>query len=144
MQNPEILKEAKRFAKELTDYFKSTRYTDFVNKFGEKRMGDLIGDIESSKEQVLCTVLMDQSQPLADRLTIYNRCGEDDRRMAYDTVKTVLEAEFKESPLASVAQFDRLLPEPPGMAEHRIARAQEAAQREEALKAQNRAAAVNK
>jgi hypothetical protein len=30
------------------------------------------------------------------------------------------------------------------MAEHRIARAQEAAQREEALKAQNRAAAVNK
>jgi len=144
MQNPEILKEAKRFAKELTDYFKSTRYTDFVNKFGEKRMGDLIGDIESSKEQVLCTVLMDQSQPLTDRLTIYNRCSEEDRRLAYDTVKPVLEAEFAESPLAPVAEFDRLLPEPPGMAEFRIVRAQEAAQREEAMKAQNRAAAVNR
>ncbi len=129
MNRPKVLEEAVKFARDLTEYFQGTQYSDFVNKFGERRMADLIGNLQTSVRDVFSNVLMDPSQPLVDRLTIYNRAGEPERRMVYDLVKSALEAEFSNDPLSQMAPFSQLLPEPPDMEPYRQAMAAEAAKR---------------
>ena len=115
MDRPKVLQDAIKFARDLTEYFQSSQSTDFVNKFGERRMADLIGNLRTSVRDVLMNVLIDPSQPLVDRLTIYNRAGEPERRLVYDLVKAPLEAEFSMDPLSKLAPFAQVLPEPPGM-----------------------------
>ena len=129
MNRPKVLEEAVKFARDLTEYFQGNQYSDFVNKFGERRMADLIGNLRTSVRDVFSNVLMDPSQPLVDRLTIYNRAGEPERRMVFDLVKAALEAEFLNDPLSQLAPFSQLLPEPPDMEPYRQAMAAEAAKR---------------
>jgi hypothetical protein len=129
LDRPQVLKQALDFARDLTTYFQGNRYTDFVNKFGERRMADLVGSLKSSVQDVFANVLMDTSQPLIDRLTIYNRASETERRMVYDLIKGPIEAEFALDPIAQVAPFAQVLPEPPDMDAFRQARAAEAAGR---------------
>ena len=126
---PKVLEDAVKFAKDLTEYFQGNQYADFVNKFGERRMADLIGNLRTSVQDVFANVLIDPSQPLVDRLTIYNRAAEPERRMVYDLVKNSLEAEFSLDPLSKLAPFSQLLPEPPEMEPYRQAMAAEAAKR---------------
>ncbi len=126
---PQVLKSALEFAKGLTAYFQGNQYMDFVNKFGERRMADLIGSLRTSVQDVLANVVMDPSQPLMDRLTIYNRADESQRRMIYDQVKGVLEGEYSLDPLSNVVPFVQLFPEPPEMDAYRQAQAAEAAKR---------------
>ncbi|MDA0214275.1 MAG: hypothetical protein O2875_02810 [Planctomycetota bacterium] len=130
MDRRKILEDAVKFAGDLTSYFQGSQYSDFVNKFGERRMADLIGDLRSSIRDVFANVLVDASQPLVDRLTIYNRASESERRIVYDLVKEQLQAEFELDPLSNVANFAMLLPEPPDMGAYREAVAAEAAKRE--------------
>lgn len=129
MDRPKVLQDAIKFARDLTEYFQSSQSTDFVNKFGERRMAALIGNLRTSVRDVLMNVLIDPSQPLVDRLTIYNRAGEPERRMVYDLVKAPLEAEFSMDPLSKLAPFAQVLPEPPDMEPYRQAMAAEAAKR---------------
>ncbi len=126
---PQVLTDALEFAKGLTAYFQGNEYTDFVNKFGERRMADLIGSLRTSVQDVFANVVMDSSQPLMDRLTIYNRAGEAQRRMVYDQLKGVLEQEYALDPLSNVVPFAQLFPEPPEMETYRQAQAAEAASR---------------
>ena len=133
-----ILDESLKFAKDLTDYFQGNRYTDFVNKFGEKRMADLVGDIRRSVEDVLIALIRDTNQPLLDRLSMYNRATEEQRRMVYDSVKDQIESELKESPLSQVMQLAVALPEPPEMQSYRALQAEAARLRQESLDKQNR------
>ncbi|MSR44131.1 MAG: hypothetical protein EXS15_02070 [Phycisphaerales bacterium] len=141
---PDVLKRAITFARQLIEYFQGSQYADFVNKFGERRMADLIGNLRTSVQDVFASVLMDPSQPLVDRLTIYNRAGEAERRMVYDLVKAPLEGEFAADPLAKLAPFAQLLPEPPDMEAFRQARAAEAAQRAAELEASKRSIGESK
>jgi hypothetical protein len=127
--NREILDAAIRFAGELTAYFQSRESNDFTNKFGEGRMRDLIGSLRTSVEDVFRGVLLDANAPLIDRLTIWNRAPENERRAVYDTTRGPLEAEFRRSPLAATLRFEQVFPEPPGMAEFRLRQAGEAAAR---------------
>ena len=136
-----ILEDAVKFAADLTAYFQGSQYADFVNKFGERRMADLIGDLRSSVRDVFANVLIDSSQPLVDRLTIYNRAAESERRIVYDLVKAPLEAEFALDPLSSLAPFSQLLPEPPEMEPYRQAMAAEAAKRAAELETSKRSTA---
>ena len=129
MDRPKVLQDAIKFARDLTEYFQSSQSTDFVNKFGERRMAALIGNLRTSVRDVLMNVLIDPSQPLVDRLTIYNRAGEPERRMVYDLVKAPLEAEFSMDPLSKLAPFAQVLPEPPDMEPYRQAMAAEAVKR---------------
>ncbi len=129
LDRPKVLEEALKFAKDLTEYFQGNQYADFVNKFGERRMADLLGNLRSSVQDVFANVLMDPSQPLVDRLTIYNRASEPERRIVYDLVKGPLEQEFSMDPLSKLAPFAQLLPEPPGMEAFRLAAAADAAKR---------------
>jgi hypothetical protein len=127
LNRPKVLEDARIFARDLIDYFKNNRYYDFVTKFGESRIGDLIGDLEDSERAVLQQLLMDRSLPLIDRLTIYNRAGEGMQRRAYDAVKPQIESEFAASPMSRTLTFSQVLPEPPGMEAYRAQQAREAA-----------------
>jgi hypothetical protein len=142
--NRKVLDEALKFAKELTEYFQSTRYTDFVNKFGEKRMADLVDDLRGSVGTVFTQLLLDRNQPLLDRLVMYNRAAEEQRRMVFDAVRQPLEAELAEGPLGSVYAIEQVLPEPPDMERYREAQAEEARRRESARDEENRAKALRK
>ncbi|MSR33608.1 MAG: hypothetical protein EXS12_02230 [Phycisphaerales bacterium] len=133
-----ILEESLQFAKDLTDYFQGNRYTDFVNKFGEMRMADLVGDIRRSVEDVLILLLRDNNQPLLDRLTIYNRASEEQRRMVYDAVKDQIAMELKASPLSEAIEFSAAFPEPPEMDSYRVLQAEAARVRKASLDNQNR------
>lgn len=131
----EKLREAIKFAHEVTEYYRTTRYTDFVNKMGERRLADLIGDLGSSVRNVFTRLMVDPTLPLVDRLTIYNRAKEDLRRLVYDDVKPQLELELQNSPLAQVLTLNEVLPEPPGMDEYRAQVAEERARQEESADA---------
>jgi hypothetical protein len=72
-------------------------------------------------------VLLDANTPLIDRLTIWNRAPEKERRAVYDTTREPLEAEFRRSPLANTLRFEQVFPEPPGMEEYRARKAEETA-----------------
>ncbi|MFM1890060.1 MAG: hypothetical protein RLZZ565_817, partial [Planctomycetota bacterium] len=133
LNRPKVLEDARVFARDLIDYFKTNRYYDFVTKFGESRIGDLIGDLEDSERVVFQQVLMDRSLPLIDRLTIYNRSAEAFQRRAYDAVKPQLEGEFAASPMSRTLVFGQVLPEPPGMEAYRAEQAREAAARQAEL-----------
>ena len=90
-------------------------------------MADLLGSLQSSVRDVFRNVLLDRSLPLIDRLTIYARAGDEQKRMAFDSVREEIKVEFDQSGLASAVPFDRALPEPPGMAAYRQAQANAAA-----------------
>ncbi|MSR28188.1 MAG: hypothetical protein EXS03_01255 [Phycisphaerales bacterium] len=141
LDRPQVLKDALAFARDLIIYFQGNRYTDFVNKFGERRMADLVGNLKSSVQDVFANVLMDQSQPLIDRLTIYNRASESERRLIYDIVKGPLETEFAADQISNVAPFPQVFPEPPEMEVFRQSRAAEAANRAAEAEAANRSTA---
>lgn len=138
----EVLKEAREFAAQLTQYFKENKYNDFVNKFGEGRMKDLIGDLETSERDVLRLILLDTSQPLLDRLLIFRRADAREQRMVFDEVRPQLQAEFDRSPLGRTLSAAEVFAEPPGMSEFRAARAAEADAR--ARERENRAEAERK
>jgi hypothetical protein len=92
---PEVLEDAVRFAGDLTRFFKETEYNNYTNKFGEGRIQDLIGNLESSVRDIFRAVLVDRTLPLVDRLTIYNRAGDDQKRMAYDAVVEQMRDDFE-------------------------------------------------
>jgi hypothetical protein len=144
LDRPKVLEEALKFARDLIDYFQSSQIADFVNKFGERRMAALIGDLRTSVRDVFANVLVDPSQPLMDRLTIYNRAGEAERRMVYDLVRGPMEAEYSLDPISQMVPFASVLPEPPGMEEHRIAVAAEEARRREAEETSKRSKAESR
>lgn len=116
---PEILEDAIRFARDLTLYFKESETHDYVNKFGEGRMTAIVSDLRKSIQDVFLLVLVDNSTPLVDRLTIFNRAPEEQQRIVYDLAYPPLEAEFNGSPLSQRIEFDSVFPEPTGMEEYR-------------------------
>ncbi len=127
LNQPDIYRDAIRYANQVTNYFQSGESYNFINKFGEGRMRELIGGLQDSVRDVFRDVLLDSTTALADRFIIYNRAGESERRLVYDFVKPYLEAEFQASPLSRTLTMQNVLPEPPGM---------EAFRAEQALKAQ--------
>jgi hypothetical protein len=145
LDNEDVLKEALDFARDLTRFFREVRYNDFVNKFGEGRMKDLIGQLDESIPAVLTSVLQDTSQPLLDRLVIFRKAPEDLRAMVYDRVKPQLESEYRASRLSATGMdFKEMLPEPPGLDEARRVLAERAKRRAQQAEAMNRSEAERK
>lgn len=130
LDRKKVLDAALKYSADLTTYFKSSRYTDFVTKMGDRRMGDLVTGLERSVEDTLINLMLDPSIPLVDRLTIYNKLPEDQRAMCYDAAKDQLAAEFGMSPLSNAMEFARVLPEPPNMEAYRALKAEQARRRE--------------
>jgi hypothetical protein len=131
-----VLDDALAYARDLTEYFRTNRFTDFRTKMGDARLADLIGSLERSVEDVIINIMQDPSLPLVDRLTIYNRLPEDQRAMAYDAAKPRIEADLAESPLAVAGgKLDVLFPEPPNMDAYRVRKAEREKERASAIKA---------
>ncbi len=124
---PKILEEAIKESKNLIDYFQGNRYYDFVNRFGEKRMADLVADLRGSVRYVFQKVMLDASQPVYDRLAMFVRAPIEQQRLVYDDIKAPLLAEYEQNPLSQVVPFDRAFPEPAGMEAYRLEQAADAA-----------------
>lgn len=135
LDRKKVLDAALKYAADLTVYFKSSRYTDFVSKLGEKRLGDIVSGLEGSVEESIRSLMRDRSVPLVDRLTIYNKLPEEQRAMAYDDAREQLAAEFEATPLAQAIAFPSVYPEPPNMDAYRARRAERARQLDAQLKA---------
>jgi hypothetical protein len=73
-------------------------------------------------------------------LQIYAKAGDDQKRMAFDEVRPLIEAEFARSPLATALSFDQAFKEPSGMEAYRAFRAaaatREGQRREEVIGAE--------
>jgi hypothetical protein len=89
-------------------------------------------------------LLRDQSQPLLDRLVMYNRAGDEQKRMAYDAVKDQIAGELEAGQLAGLYQLAEVLPEPPDMEAYRTQQAELAKRRQQQVDEQNRAGALRK
>jgi hypothetical protein len=145
LENEKVLKEALDFARDLTRYFREVRFNDFVNKFGEGRMKDLIGQLDESIPAVLTKVILDTQQPLLDRLVIYRKAPEELRALVYDRVKAPLQMEYQSNKLASTGmKLEELLPEPPGIEEARRQLAERAKRRAAEAEESNRSEAQRK
>lgn len=148
---PKKLQAARNFAAGVIEFFKNTHYFDFVNKFGEGRMKDLIADLDVTEERVFISLMQDTSMSLIDRLTMYNRAPEPVRRLAYDEVRDQLRSELEAGPVGMdiMARMDVLgrspaeaqkqldqafasfFPEPPQMEEWRLFKAERTRKLEE-------------
>jgi len=129
-----VLDQALAFARDLTEFFRTNRYTDFRTRMGDARLADMIGSLERSVEDVLVAIMRDPTLPLVDRLTIYNRLPEDQRAMVYDEARPQLEVDFAASPFAAGgAKFDAMYPEPPNMDAYRARQAEVERERAERL-----------
>ena len=141
LDNTKVLEDALKYARDLTRYFREARYNDFVNKFGEGRMKDLLGELDDSIPAVLTKVLLDTSQPLLDRMIIFRKAPDDVRALVWDRVAPQLEQEFARGRLsAGGLEFSKLAPEPPDLAAVRQAQAdkakRKAEEREEAARSE--------
>ncbi len=143
-EQPKRLQAARNFAAGVIEFFKSTHYFNFVNKFGEGRMKDLLGDLDRTEEDVFSALIRDTALSLMDRLTIYNRAPEPVRRFAYDDAKVQIRNELAASPIGmdiaarvqaqgrpaaeAEKELDQalaaLFPEPPQMEEWRLFKAE--------------------
>jgi len=131
LDNEKAMKDALEFARGLTRYFRDIKYNDFVTKFGDGRMKDLLGELEDSIPAVLTKVVLDTSQPLLDRLVIFRKAPEDLRAMIYDRVKPQIEREFAQSRIAATGvPLEQAFPEPSGLEEARRQMAERVKQRE--------------
>ncbi|MFM7261489.1 MAG: hypothetical protein ACKO3W_12885 [bacterium] len=133
LDNQKLLDDSLKYARDLTQFFRESTYNDFVTKFGEGRMKELLGELESSIPAVFTRILLDNSQPMLDRLVIYRKAPDDLKLVVYDRVKANLEREYAGSRLVQTGMsFAQAFPEPSGLAEYR-------AQQEAAAKAREAA-----
>lgn len=144
MDRKSVLDEAMKFSRDLTEYFKNTRYADFRTAMGDKRLADLVGSLEHSVEAVLQQLMKDTTIPLVDRLAIYNKLPEDQRAMVYDECRPQMEADYAASPLGQVMPFERAFAEPPGIEAYRARKAEEERQRKAAEDARRQGAVEQK
>ncbi len=137
LDNQKLLEDSLEYARDLTRFFRESSTNDFVTKFGEGRMKDLLGSLEDSIPAVFTRILLDNSQPMLDRLVIYRKAPDDLKLVVYDRVRANLEREYASNRLQQTGMsFAQAFPEPPGLAEFRAQQA-EAAKAREAEKVQD-------
>jgi len=128
-----VLDDALAYARDLTEFFRTNKFTDFRTKMGDGRLADLIGSLERSVEDVLVGIMQDPTLPLVDRLSIYSRLPEDQRAMVYDAALGKITADIASSPLSQGGgSADQLFPPPPNIEAYRARKAQQAEERKAA------------
>lgn len=138
---PEVLQQAVKYADEVTAYFKGNKWYDFVNKFGRGRMSELLGQLETSAIAVFAQLMIDRSISMEDRLRMWSQVDRyipDLRVRVYDFIKPQIENELLTSAWGQEYTIDEVLPEPPGMEEHRARLAREQELRQQQLEEQRR------
>jgi len=128
---PDVLVNAIQFANAITQHFRNAENTDFTTKFGTGRLKDLIGQLDSSTEQVLLQVMIDSGLGLEERARIWqqiDRAAAQRRELRplvqlrpriYDRMMSQLRQQFQNSYLSQTTQLKTLFPEPPGLEAYR-------------------------
>jgi hypothetical protein len=127
---PELFQEAVHFAAQVTEYFKGNQYNDFVTKWGEGRMKDIVKGVEDSAAVALALLMMDQSVRMEDRITVWSQVDKVDpelRARVYDDIRPQFENQFKTHFLSRKYTLAEALPEPPNLEAVRQKMAQEIA-----------------
>lgn len=146
--NPKVLAEALKFSDEVTAYFKGNSFNDYVNKFGEGRMSDLLGMLDDSFEEVFLDVMRDPTISFEKRSQIWQNVDRISaeawskvqwgrpmpmpplRALVYDKLKPALDQQLSRSALRQKFTVDQLFPAPPGIEQAREALKQRQAERE--------------
>ena len=122
---PEIFKEAKRFADDVLEFYKTTNYNNFVTKLGTGRLKDLIGTLEGTLVAVCQQVMTDPTILFLDRLRIYSRMPVEYQEEIYDAIYPVIVRDLQKSDVANLWPIDQVLPIPPDINAFRQRKAQE-------------------
>ncbi len=96
---PEVFQRAMRFAGQVTEFFKGNSYNDFVTKMGSARLGDMIGQLESSVYVVFAQLMTDSSIPLEERLRIYHLTPDEIKVPVYDDIFPEMARQLAAHPL---------------------------------------------
>ena len=120
---PDKLDQALAFSDEVTRLFKTDENIDYSNKFGVQRMAEIMSNLEEARYVAFWRVMIDRTVRLPTRRVIWAQADEHDpalRVFAYDMVKPFIEQELKSTHYGAKYSVDDILPEPPGMAAHRV------------------------
>jgi hypothetical protein len=127
--NPEVLKESFAFAKKVTQWFKENHWNDYITKFGEGRLRDVIGEVEDSIELGYLQMITNATIPMRDRIEIWNKTDRIEseitrtapvlRALAYDRAMPLLYQEFAANPISAKLPFEQAFPPPQGLEEQR-------------------------
>ncbi len=119
---PELLVEALANAAWTTNYFKNEAWNDYVTRFGEARIGALVGELENSATLVFGNLMVDRSVPFRERMVIWAQVDKyipQLRAEVYDAIKPQLERELATTAWGRRYTIDQAFPEPPGMDAYR-------------------------
>ena len=135
----EVWNNCLTFVAQVVTIFKENEYYDYVNKFGVGRLADILQDPATIVRESFKTVMTDQSVPLQERVTIWNRVdrfrgAELARAYAYDEVIDELRRQVSRHALGQRYSAAQLFPPPPNLQRIRqeIAAAEAARQQREA------------
>lgn len=130
---PELYEQALTFARYVTDFFKYNEYNNFVNRFGEARIGGLIAQLEVSTEVAFLQLMTDSQIRFEERMTIWReieRYEPELRLRTYDRIYPEIERQFQNNPLSQRTTLAAIFPAPRGLEAYRVRMAEERARRE--------------
>ena len=136
---PEVYKEAVKFARTVTDYYRNHKFIDYSTKLGSDRMKDILGELDQSAEIAFLQMMIDPTMPMEERITIWAQVDELEpqiRLRTYDKVESELRRQLSLHPLGRAIAMEEAFPEPPGLEAFRqqmaLKRAREAESTKEA------------
>ena len=117
-KRPELYKDALKFAKQVTEFFKSNDFNNYTTKFGTGRIKDIIGALEESAQLSFQQVMTDPMIPMEERMVIW--AGIDSleqglRPRVYDRIMPVIQDQYLNHPISKNTPISIAFPEPPGI-----------------------------
>ncbi len=124
-QNDELWKESVAFVQRVIDLFQNNDSYGYTNKFGRRRIGDLIAQIEDALPAAFVQVMLDPEVSWEEKMTLWRRIDDYEplvRAMVYNQIKSQLEARYNQTVYAQRYPFEERFP-PPSMQQFEQARA---------------------
>jgi len=135
----EVYENAVAFVDDVIEYFKKNEYYNFVNKFGEGRIKDIIGNLEQTKKIAFFQLMTDPGVGLQEKITIWMKVDKVEPRLrleVYDRMVPALQRQFASHELSGRYRFEQLFSAPPGLELFRKQLAEEQRRRDEARERQ--------
>ncbi len=132
-KRPELYRDALKFAKQVTDFFKANDFNNYTTKFGTGRIKDIIGALEDSAQLSFQQVMTDSMIPMEERIVIWagiDALEQGLRPRVYDRIMPVIQDQYLQHPMSQNTPISLAFPEPPGLEAWRKKLAQERAAKE--------------
>ena len=136
---PDVYRQAIEFVDSVIKYFRGNDYNDYVTRFGEGRMKDLLAQLDRTRDVAFEQLMTDSTITLQEKATIWTNVDEYEpelRLRVYDRIAGPLQTQFSRHELATNRDFSELFPAPPGLEMYRqmLAARQKAEQEAEAVR----------